>query len=392
MTDNKNIYVDYAAATPLDPDVLKSMQPYWSDVFGNANAIHKHGQQAHEAIEASRSVIASYIGAKPHELIFTGSGTESNNIAVIGLIDNMLEKAPDRPLHVITSAIEHPSVLDAFRKLERRGVRVSYIGVTIEGFFDMDAFLRELSEETALVSVMFANNEIGTLEPIGEIGRTIRGHRKKAKKKTPYFHTDASQAPLYFSLDVNKLGVDLLTVDAQKLHGPKGVGALFIRSGVVVNPVCYGGSQERGIRPGTVNTPGVVGFAKAYELAEERRAEDSIRVKTLSERLLNRLEQELPEIYLNGSREKRLPNNINISFPGIEGEYLVALLDEQGISASTKSACLSGGGEGSYVVAALDRSRAKSSVRITIGRQTTDKDVDKIARTIVELVSKLKRA
>lgn len=367
------VYMDYAASTPADSRVVSAMKPYWGEEYGNPSALHTKGRTARKAVEDARESVAQALSCKPDELIFTSGGTESNNLALFGI--------PTEGAHLVTSVIEHPSVLDCFKVLEERGARVSYVAVDAEGVIDLEAFKKTLEPGTKLVSVMFANNEIGTIQPIARLKALMREVCPEA-----LLHTDASQAPLFYALDVDELGVDLLTIDGQKMYGPKGVGALYVQSGVVLRPLFLGGKQEKKLRPGTENVPGIVGLGAAYVLAEKHRSEDVDRLIKLRDYFIDAVLMRIPGSVCNGSRKDRLPNNVNISFPNVEGEYLVLQLDSKGIACGTRSACFGAGGEGSPVVATLDADRADSAVRFSLGRETTKEDVDYVLETLEGIV------
>ncbi|MDZ4284602.1 MAG: cysteine desulfurase family protein [Patescibacteria group bacterium] len=396
----KRIYMDFAAATPVDPRVIEAMAPYWREHYGNPGAIHSEGVFARRAVERARSTVARALGARVGEIIFTANGTESNAIAIFGVIKRYeQEHGYDiSGAHFITSTIEHPSVLEGFRELSRRGARVSYIDVDEKGRFDLKALEQALSSKTLLVSLMYVNNEVGTIEPIREAAKLIRSARKRRTSvvpqlpvtsyQPPYFHTDASQAPLWLKVNVAEFGVDLLTIDGQKIMGPKGVGALFIRCGTpVTHPLFPGGSQERGIRPGTEPVPLIVGLCAAFELAEAERENTVVRISALRDYFLREVLRAVPGARINGSREQRIANNVNISIPGYESEQLIIGLDGRGVAISARSACISGG-EGSYVLRALGKSsrEATSSLRFSLGPTVTREDVDFCVRTLAEIV------
>lgn len=407
FANEKRVYMDNAATTPVDPRVLKAMLRFFSDDFGNPGSMHKEGVSAKLAVHRARTAIADFLSVLSDEIIFTGSGTEANNLAILGFAANLpkrtaVEWAFSQP-HFITSVIEHPSVLNCFKALEKKGARVSYIPVTRDGIIDLNAFTMALVPETVLVSIMFANNEIGTIQPIPEVAKIIRDFRKtesyKLKAKSsesalPILCTDASQAPLYIPLDVQKLGVDMLTLDAQKVYGPKGVGLLYRKRGVKLSPILYGGSQEWGMHPGTENVPGIIGFAEALAIAGKDRKEESLRLSLLREDCIKRILEIAPLAELNGSREKRLPNNINFSFPGHESEWLVLQLDARGIAVGARSACSSAKTPGSEVVAALGKGEeyAISSIRITLGRFTTREDIDRLLGVLKDVLTKRSRS
>jgi len=374
----KRIYFDYAATTPVEGEVVDSMKPFFSKEYGNATSLHQEGRNARTAIDESRSMLAQFLHCKSENIIYTSGGTESNNLAISGVFGGRDLSGK----HAITSVIEHPSVLNVFEVLEKRGLRVSYIGVTEDGIIDMEEFVQSLTKETDLVSVMFANNEIGTLQPISDIARYLKKHAPDT-----LLHTDASQAPLFFGIDVNRLGVDLLTLDAHKIYGPKGIGALYVDSRVQLSPVLHGGTQESGIRAGTENVPSIVGFSKAYAISEERRKKDLEYITKLRDYFFEELQKNFPYSVINGHKEKRLPNNVNVSLGNIDGEFLVVQLDEEGIACSSRSTCFGSGGEGSSVVAALDALRAKNSVRFSLGRETKKSDIDYTIKALERAVS-----
>ena len=394
----KRIYMDYAAATPVSSDVLKAMQSYFTILFGNAGAIYKEGFVVSTAIDGARKSVAALLSARSEEIIFTSGGTESNNLAIFGVIDALEESGMRiKDMHIITSAIEHPSVLEPFKSLEKKGVQVSYIGTEEDGIVNVKDIKKALKENTVLVSIMYVNNEIGTIQPIAEIAKTLRHFHKQNPKskiqnpKLPYLHTDASQAPLYFQLDAEKLHIDLMTLGGQKIYGPKGVGCLYKRRDVRINSVIKGGGQENRLRAGTENTPLIIGFAKALELAEKNREKEYKKIKILHDYFITKINKKIPKVRLNGSRELRSPNNINIYIPNIDGEFFVVLLDSKGIACATKSACKeSDGDDGSYVIEALghSRERAKSSLRFSLGKETIKKDIDYVIEILSEDIKK----
>ncbi|MBI5817293.1 MAG: cysteine desulfurase [Candidatus Yonathbacteria bacterium] len=388
----KRVYLDHAAATPLDPRVFAAMKPFMTKEFGNPGALYREGVVAKNAVLLARKKVAQILFAHPDEIIFTGSGTESNNLAIEGVVKNAREKHCGKNPHIITSAIEHPSVLSVCQALERRGIAVSYIGVDGNGIIKLDELKKAFRKETMLVSVMYANNEIGTVEPIREIAKIIRMWRKQHNTSFPYFHADACQAANYLPLHIERLGVDLLTLNGSKIYGPKGVGTLFVRRGVSLSPIMYGGGQERGLRPGTENIAGIVGFAEALLIAEKMKEKESKRLTALRDYFVSSVLKKIPGALLNGDVVRRLPNNINISIPGIESEHIIIELDAHGVAASARSACKSMDEEGSHVIMALGRNTVgtESGVRFTLGRSTTKKDVDYAVRVLSQLVKKLK--
>lgn len=388
----KRIHLDHAAATPLDPRVFAAMKLFLTKEFGNPGALYREGVTAKKMVFKARKKIAGILFAHPDEIIFTGSGTEGNNLAIEGVIRDAQKKDGSRKLHVITSAIEHPSVLSVCQALEHQGISVSYIGVDSNGIIKLDEFKKALRKETVLVSIMYANNEIGTVEPIREISKIIRAWRREHNTSFPYFHTDACQAANYLSLHVERLGVDLLTLNGSKLYGPKGVGALFVRRGISLFPIMYGGGQERGLRPGTENVSGIVGFAEALQIAETIKEKESKRLTKLRDGFIKMILKKIPGARLNGDAVRRLPNSVNISISNIERSHLIIELDAHGIAVSARSACKSMDEEGSHVIMALGRETTgtESGIRLTLGRSTTKKDIDYVAAVFSQLVKKIK--
>jgi len=388
------IYLDNAATTPVRKEVVLAMKPYWSESFGNPGSITKMGVKAREAVENARKIIAENIKARPQEIIFTSGGTESNNLAIFGVVNNLEKEESKRlsDLHFITTNIEHSSVTECFRELERRGAKVDYLMVKENGIIDPRDLRKIIKPNTVLISVGYANNEIGTIQPIKEIMKEIRHARKESVISNgvlPYFHTDASQAGLYLNLNINELGVDLMTIDAQKIFGPKGVGILFIKAGVEISPIIFGGGQEKGLRSGTENVSLIVGMAKAIELVRKDFEKKAERIKITRDYFWHKIQKEIPEAVLNGDLENRLPNNLNISIPGIDSEFVVLCLDEVGIVCSTRSAC-SQDEDGSFVVRALGKSDelARSTLRFSLGEDLTKKDIDFVIAKLQIIIKK----
>ncbi len=363
----RRVYLDHNATTPVDREVLAAMLPFFAEEFGNASSIHSFGQRTRAAIERARESVAALLGARPAGIVFTSGGTESDNQAIFGVV----AAAAGEAKHVITTRIEHSAVLNTCQALEERGVAVTYLPVSPEGLVDPEAVRHALRPETVLITVMHANNELGTLEPIEEIGRI-------AAEADVYFHTDAVQSAGKAPLDVERLGVDLLSISAHKFYGPKGVGALYIRKGTRLEPLLYGGHHERDRRPGTENVAGIVGLGKAAELAREKLAAESSRLAALRDRLEQGLLASVPYARVNGSREHRTPNTSNIAFLFVEGEALVITLDLKGLACSTGAACSSGAVEPSHVLTAigLPPEEARACLRFSLGRGTTNEDVD----------------
>lgn len=377
------IYLDNHATTPVDPRVLDTMIPYFREQFGNAaSRNHAFGWEAEEAVERARKQIADLVGATAKEIIFTSGATESNNLALKGVAEMYAEKGN----HIITAATEHKAVLDTCKHLEKNGFRVSYLPVQTNGLIDLDMLQEAITDKTILISVMYANNEIGVVQPIAEIG-------KIAKSRGVLMHTDAVQATGKIPVNVIKDNVDIMSLTAHKLYGPKGVGALYVRRKsprVQLTAQMDGGGHERGMRSGTLNVPGIVGFGKACELCSQEMATEGPRLRALRDRLRDRLMSELDETYINGTMESRLPHNLNISFAYVEGESLLMGIND--VAVSSGSACTSATLEPSYVLKALGAGDdlAHSSIRFGLGRFTTDQEIDYVANRVVEVVRKLR--
>lgn len=377
----KRVYLDYAATTPTDPEVIAAMQPYFFDKFGNASSLHAYGQEAKKALEDSRQMLADFIGAKPVEIIFTSGGTESDNSALLG-VAYALEKKGN---HIITSVIEHHAISEPAKFLEKKGFKVTYLGVDKDGLVSGDDLKKAITDKTILISVMHANNEIGTLQPIAQLG-------KLAKDKGIYFHTDAVQTVGHIPLNVDELNLDLLSLSAHKFYGPKGVGALYVRKGTRLETFMRGGDQERGRRASTHNIPGIVGLAKAVELCKNKMESEMKFQSILRDRLIKEIPVLIPEVRLNGHLKQRLPNSVNFSIKYIEGESMLLSLDMLGIACSTGSACTSSSLEPSHVLLAigLDHETAHGSLRITLGRWTKQSDIDYLLEKLPPVVKKLR--
>jgi cysteine desulfurase len=375
------VYLDYNATTPVAPEVLAAMLPYFREEFGNANSIHTFGQHARGAVEQARERVAALLGARSSEIAFTSGGTESNNHAILGVVG----AAPGDRKHVITSVIEHNAVLDVVRELERRGVSATFLPVNREGLVDPEDVRRAIRPDTVLITLMLANNEIGTLEPIEEIGRI-------AAEKGIILHSDAVQGVGKVPVDVHKLGVHLLSLSAHKLYGPKGVGALYIRKGTRLEPLMYGGHHERDRRPGTENVAGIVGLGAAAELALARLNQDGERIAAMRDRLEKGLLGRVPHASVNGWGAPRTPNTTNVTFPFVEGEAMVIALDLKGIACSTGAACSSGAVEPSQVLTAIGLSRedARATIRFSLGHQTTGEEIDYALETIPPVIERLR--
>lgn len=380
------VYLDNAAATPVDPRVLRAMLPYFSRRSGNPGAIHREGVLAAETIRLARKGIAEVLQSTEDSVVFTGSGTEANNLALIGLVEALHDTGRSyASMEIVVGASEHPSVLEPARFLKRRGVGVIEAPVQKDGRVDPADVARRLSKRTVLVSFAYVNSEIGTVAPVRDIAKVVRAYRGKQRSVFPYFHTDACQAAL-LPLGVPQLGVDLMTLDAQKIRGPKGVGLLMKRRGVPLSPMFRGGGQERGLRSGTENVPGIVGFAKALRIAEREREVAARTIAAVRDKGIDLLLAALPGATLNGSREHRAANNINITVPGVDGELMVLTLDSHGIAAGAKSACERESGP-SHVLSAmgLGDEDASSSLRLTLDRKTRLKDIARVASLLAEL-------
>ena len=377
------IYMDNHATTPVDPRVFEAMKPYFMETFGNAaSRNHSFGWQAEEAVEKSRKQIADLIGANAKEIVFTSGATESNNLALKGVAEMYAEKGN----HIITAATEHKAVLDTCKRLEKRGIRVTYLPVQTNGLVDLQMLQDAITDKTILISVMYANNEIGVLQPIAEIG-------KLAKSKGVLLHTDATQAVGKVPVNVIKDNIDLASLSAHKMYGPKGVGALYVRRKsprVQITAQMDGGGHERGMRSGTLNVPGIVGLGEACALCQAGMPEESKRLAYLRDKLRGKLEKELDEVYINGTMEHRLPNNLNISFAYVEGESLLMGIND--IAVSSGSACTSATLEPSYVLKALGAGDdlAHSSIRFGLGRFNTEEEVDYVAAKVIDVVKKLR--
>ncbi len=377
----KRIYLDYAATTSTHPEVLKAMLPYFTDAFGNPSSIHSYGQEVKGSIEEARVKVANLINARDEEIIFTSGGTEADNFALKGVAFANENKGN----HIITSSIEHHAVIEPCKFLERRGFSVTYLPVDEYGLIDPDDVRKAITDKTILISVIHASNEVGTIEPITEIG-------KIAREAGICFHTDAVQAVGHIPVDVNELGVDLLSMSAHKLYGPKGIGALYIRKGTKLVAFMHGGEQERRRRASTENVPGIVGFGKAAELAQQEMGEEERRLTNLRDQFIKDLLEQIDHTHLNGHPTMRLPNNTNVSADYVEGESMVLNLDLEGICASTGSACSSSSLEPSHVLLAmgLSHERAHGSLRFTQGKWTTEEEIHRVLEVLPRIVAKLR--
>ncbi len=378
----RRVYLDHNATTPVAPEVLAAMLPYFSEEYGNASSIHTFGQHARGAVEEARESVAELLGGRPAEIMFSSGGTESNNHAIFGAVG----AAHGGPKHVITSAIEHSAVLDPCSALEKRGVVVTVLPVDREGVVNPEDVRRAIRPETVLITIMLANNELGTIEPMEEIG-------KIAAQTGVTLHTDAVQAAGKIPIDVKKLGVHLLSISAHKLYGPKGVGALYVRKGTRLEPLLYGGHSERDRRPGTEDVSSIAGLGKAAELALTHMKEEGRRIAALRDRLENGLLERIPHARVNGYRARRTPNTTNLTLPFIEGESMVIALDLKGIACSTGAACSSGSVEPSHVLTAIGLAPedARATLRLSLGHQTTDEEIDFALDTIPPVIDRLRQ-
>lgn len=376
------IYLDHAATTAVSKAVLDAMLPFFTECPGNASAVYATGRETRKAVEEARRQTAAAIGAEPREILFTGGGCESDNLAVKGTAFALQEKGR----HIITTAVEHPAVLNTCKWLEKQGFEVMYLMPDREGRIDAEHVRQAIREDTVLISVMAANNEIGTIEPVAEIGQI-------AREKGVVFHIDAVQAVGAMPVDVNAWNADLLSLSAHKFNGPKGVGALYVRRGTRLDSLIHGGEQERGLRAGTENTAGIVGLGKAIEIATDALAENAEKTTRLRERLTDGILSSVPDAYLNGPKGGRLPNNCSVRFGRIDGEALLLRLDLAGIAGSAGSACTAGSQEISHVLKAigLNDEEAKSSMRLTVGPENTEAEINEAVAVVREIVADLRR-
>ncbi|MBU6370881.1 MAG: cysteine desulfurase [Patescibacteria group bacterium] len=391
----RKTYLDTASTTPLDKRVLRAMAPYWRVDFGNPSSIHAMGVTAKNAVATARKTIAKSLNAHDREIVFTSGGTEANNLAIFGAVKKQLMAG--KKVHAITTEIEHSSILEPFKELKRIGCAVDFLKVNEEGIVNPKDLRDVMRPETAIISIGYANSEIGVVQPIKEIIKEIRHARKKFGRDRvamPYLHLDACAAMQYENMNVEELGVDFISIDAQKIYGPKGVGALYVKDGVEIEPVMFGGGQEKGLRSGTENVPGIVGFAKAAEINDTLKEKEGKRLAKLLDEFFGKVQKIVPTAIVNGSRGLRLPNNINISIPGEDGEMMVLRLDEKGFVASSSSACASGSGESAVVRTIAEASgattadvdaRAKSALRFTLGRETRAAAVKRLLKILAAI-------
>lgn len=386
----KYIYLDHAATTPLDKEVFKAMKPYFGNNFGNPSSLHYFGQRARKGVEDARDKVAKFLNCESKEVFFTSGATESNNLAIFGLIKKIRRQNKDRKIHIITSTIEHPAVLEIFGELEKGGVEVVYLPVAKSGLVKIDDVKKAIKKETVLISIMYVNNEVGTIQPIPEIGAFLGGVNKKRKPEEKiYFHTDAVQAANYCDCRVDFLGVDIISLSGHKIYGPKGVGALYVKQGTPILPVICGGHQEKSLRSGTENVAGIVGMGRAIEMIDQK---NNLKIKKLRDEVTRELLKKIPGAIFNGDLEKRIPSNANFCFKNVEGESILLMLDMEGIAISTGSACSSGSLKPSHVLLAMGVPQEVShgSVRITLGKENTKEDIQKLIKTLPPIIKKLR--
>ncbi|MBI2867717.1 MAG: cysteine desulfurase NifS [Chloroflexi bacterium] len=385
--NNRPIYLDHAATTPVDPRVLETMLPFFSDQFHNPSSIYTPAQQARKAVDDARQQVAAVLGCKVGEVVFTSGGTESDNTALRGAAFALQGSGN----HIVTSAIEHHAVLHCCHGLEKQGFRVTYVPVDRDGLVDPEAVARAVTEQTTVVSIMYGNNEIGTVQPIPDISRAVK-ERAKQLKRTIVMHTDAVQAAGFLDIDVQKLNVDMLSLSSHKFYGPKGVGVLYVQRGTPFQAQAVGGSQERNRRAGTENTPGIVGTATALRIAAEERESASAHCKALRDKLIAGILDGIPDVQLNGHPTQRLPNNVNVAFMHVEGESMLLNLDLAGVCASSGSACTTASVEPSHVLLALGMTtqQAQGALRLTVGKGNTQEEIDYVLSVLPGMVSKLR--
>ena len=402
----KNIYLDHSATTQTDKKVFDSMKPYFCDKFGNASSIHNFGQDAMFGVDKSREEVAHFLNCDPDEIIFTSGATESNNLTILGVVNALLKQGIKNP-HVITSSIEHPAILAPCKQLEERGFEVTYLPVKSNGVIDINEFKKAVKENTVLVSIMHANNEIGSIQPIRDVGKTIKKINDKKlndwKKLGPkirgekpgsiYFHTDATQAVNFLNCDVKWNYVDMLSLSGHKIYGPKGVGVLYVKSGVPIKPLQLGGHQENGLRSGTYNVPGIVGLGKAIEILSKNLVKNNDKISKLRDSLVKGVEKSIPDVVLNTDRQVAVPSHANFSFLGVEGESILISLDLEGIAVSTGSACASGKLNPSHVLLAIGVKQevSHSSIRFSLGKNTKDAEIKKLLKILPPIIKRLRK-
>jgi cysteine desulfurase len=380
---NKKIYLDHSATTPTDPEVLKAMKPYFTTKFGNPSSVHQWGKETNQAIEKTRTEIAQILNAqKKEEIIFTSGATEANNLTLRGIVDKTKGK------HIIVSSVEHHCVLDTAEELEKQGVEVTFLPVDKHGQVSVEKVKQAIKKETVLVSIMFVNNEVGTIQPISEIGRMIKNHDQKI-----YFHTDAVQAVQYLDCDVQKLNVDLLSLSAHKFYGPKGMGLLYVEKGTPLTTQIVGGGQEFNIRAGTENVPGIIGMGKALSLVEKNKQKHKKQVKKLANHLIDGVKKNINDVQLTGHPEQRAPHIVSFVIKGVEGEAMLLRLDLKGIGASSGSACTSGSLKPSHVLTSMGikPEHAHGSLRLSLGKKTTKEEINYVIKVLPGIIKNLRK-
>ena len=391
----KRIYLDYASTTPIDPKVFRTLLPFLKDNFGNPSSVHYFGQKAQVAIDIAREKIAKFLGCSSEEIVFTGSATEANNLVIKGLTSYFLPQTSNFRPHIITSQIEHKAVLEPCKALGKKGVEITYLPVNDQGLIQISRLAKKIKENTVLVSTMYANNEIGVIQPIVEIGKLLKNInriKEKSKVQKTYFHTDAVQAINWLDCKVERLGVDLLTLSGHKIYGPKGIGALYIKKGTPIEAQIRGGGQEQGLRSGTENVSAIVGLGAAIAKVKSQKSKVKS-IRRLRNKLIKETLRNIPDVKLNTPLQNSLPNIVNFSFKGAEGEAIVIALDQEGICVSTGSACAAKSLEPSHVLLALGLSEeeAHTSVRFSLGRYTTEKEINYVLKVLPEVIAKLRK-
>lgn len=381
------VYLDYAATTPLDSRVFEVMKPWLTDNFGNPSSFHTPGKEAKDAIIVARNKIAKIFACQSEEIIFTSGGTEADNLALLGFARANISMGK----HLVVSAIEHHAILEAAHQLEKDGFEITYIKPNTEGIIELNSVKEAVRPDTIMVSIMLANNEIGTIQLISEIGNWLQ--KQRGSKTLPIFHTDACQAAGFLDLSVERLHVDAMTINGSKIYGPKGIGALYLRRGLKIQPLMFGGAQEKSLRPGTENVAGIISLAAALELAQKEKNKESDRLLILRDKLIEGILKTITKTKLNGHPTQRLPNNVNISFLDVEGEALMLYLDAKGIFVSTGSACASASLDPSHVLLAIGcpAEEAHGAIRFTLGHETTEADIDYVLKVLPPLVEKLRQ-
>lgn len=386
------IYLDNAATTQVDPEVLEAMLPHFNHEYGNASSLHYAGLNSRVAVDRSAAKVAGFLGCDKSEVYFTSGATESDNMAILGVTEAIRERFADK-IHVITTQVEHDAILQPCKQLARKGVEITYLQPDKDGMITAEELRKAVKPETVLVSIMYVNNEIGTILPIAEFGKMIASLNEKRKKKI-YFHTDATQALKCCDCDVEKLGVDLLSLSAHKIYGPKGVGAIYVRKGTPLIPLVFGGHQQENVRPGTYNVPGIVGLGKAVELLSdsEKIKKENKKIAKLRDYLITQVQKSISDVLITGGLENRAPSNASFVIRGVEGESVLLMLSEKEIAVSTGSACSSGSLDPSHVLLSIGvkRELAHGSLRVTLGRFNTKEDIDTFAKALVPIVEKLR--